>query len=507
MSGEQLEVILSERDKPMVRRGGYLYGYTKDGLQKKNWRCDHYYKTKCSARIHTSEDSKNPILLAEFGEHNHEPDPLRCDVKVVLKKIQQVACTSKESTSKIVSSEVQGVLNATQGQLPLIENLKRNVRRARVRSTGERFLINPLSREDINLPHEFTMTDNDKLFLMYDSGRHADRILMFTTTENLEFLKNSSMWFVDGTFKVAPVLFTQLFVVHGMRGKTVFPLVYVLTPRKDTATYSRIFKELLKLESGLAPEVIMSDFELASLNAFKDVFPAAEQKGCFFHFAQAFHRQIQQHSEIFQLYNENADFRLQLRFLVALAFIPPDDVIVTFGLILETEFFMLHEEKLTPLVKYFETTWLGCMNRREDGRIPPRFPIELWNCYYSVLEDLPKTNNACEGFHNGFAILLGASHPTIYKLITGLKQQQTLTELKMNQFLALKEQAPDKKYVNAAAVLKKHVQRYGEGEFSHMEYLKGICNRQKKYILFLIEFHNQWVMCLCSFHNTWCMSV
>jgi hypothetical protein len=58
--------------------------------------------------------------------------------------------------------------------------------------------------------------------------------------------------------------------------------------------------------------------------------------------------------------------------------------------------------------------------------------------------------------------------------VIGLKQQQTLTELKMNQFLALKEQAPDKKYVQAAAVLKKHVERYGAGDFSHMEYLKGI---------------------------------
>jgi hypothetical protein len=60
---------------------------------------------------------------------------------------------------------------------------------------------------------------------------------------------------------------------------------------------------------------------------------------------------------------------------------------------------------------------------------------------------------------------------------TGLKKQQTLTELKMNQFVALKEHALYKKYVNAAAVLKKDVERYGEGEFSHMEYLKGISYR------------------------------
>lgn len=59
--------------------------------------------------------------------------------------------------------------------------------------------------------------------------------------------------------------------------------------------------------------------------------------------------------------------------------------------------------------------------------------ISLWNCFHSVLEDLPKTNNACEGFHNGFASVLGAHHPTIYKLIDSLKDEQVLTELAMSQ--------------------------------------------------------------------------
>jgi hypothetical protein len=47
-------------------------------------------------------------------------------------------------------------------------------------------------------------------------------------------------------------------------------------------------------------------------------------------------------------------------------------------------------------------------------------------------------------------------------------------EINEDVSVALKEQAPDKKYVHAAAVLKKHVERYGAGDFSHMEYLKGI---------------------------------
>jgi imidazoleglycerol phosphate dehydratase HisB len=42
-------------------------------------------------------------------------------------------------------------------------------------------------------------------------------------------------------------------------------------------------------------------------------------------------------------------------------------------------------------------------------------------------------------------------------------------EINEDVSVALKEQA-----VHAAAVLKKHVERYGAGDFSQMEYLKGI---------------------------------
>jgi cellulase/cellobiase CelA1 len=83
---------------------------------------------------------------------------------------------------------------------------------------------------------------------------------------------------------------------------------------------------------------------------------------------------------------------------------------------------------------YFESTWIGSWNRRRTGRIPPRYAIQQWNCHHSVLEGLPKTNNSAEGFHHGFINLIGASHPTIFRLINGLKDQQSLTELKIQQF-------------------------------------------------------------------------
>jgi len=119
------------------------------------------------------------------------------------------------------------------------------------------------------------------------------------------------------------------------------------------------------------------------------------------------------------------------------------------------------------------------MNRTRTQLLTPKFSVDLWNCFHSVLEDLPKTNNACEGFHHGFSAILGSSHPTIFKLIKGLQEQHTLTSLKINQFLAGTMPNVNKKYAALAKRLRLVVESYGADEselaiFSHTEYLRKI---------------------------------
>jgi hypothetical protein len=71
---------------------------------------------------------------------------------------------------------------------------------------------------------------------------------------------------------------------------------------------------------------------------------------------------------------------------------------------------------------------------------------------------LPKTNNFVEGWHRSFSSLLGASHPTIWRLIDIIKKEQGLTEIKINQLIAGQEQvAKKKKYTNTTTRIKKIV--------------------------------------------------
>ena len=56
--------------------------------------------------------------------------------------------------------------------------------------------------------------------------------------------------------------------------------------------------------------------------------------------------------------------------------------------------------------------------RREN----PLYPVSFWNVKKRVNEDLPRTNNAVEGFHSVLRSSITCKHLNIYKLIAALKK-------------------------------------------------------------------------------------
>jgi hypothetical protein len=120
----------------------------------------------------------------------------------------------------------------------VVPHIKRTIRRMRGKAEGS--LIVPTSKEQVNLPSRFMKTVNDEDFLLFDSGLSSDRIMLFSTSKNLEFLQLLKVWLVDGTFHSCPTIFDQIFVIHGWHSGTCFPLVYVFCPNCTIHTYDRI---------------------------------------------------------------------------------------------------------------------------------------------------------------------------------------------------------------------------------------------------------------------------
>jgi hypothetical protein len=92
-----------------------------------------------------------------------------------------------------------------------------------------------------------TRTERAEDFVLADTGADdAERIIMFGSPTDVERLSSCSSWLADGTFKAAPSLWYQLWVIHGLYANRTVPLIYVLLPDKKESSYKRAIGLLIE---------------------------------------------------------------------------------------------------------------------------------------------------------------------------------------------------------------------------------------------------------------------
>ncbi|CAF0763713.1 unnamed protein product [Brachionus calyciflorus] len=129
--------------------------------------------------------------------------------------------------------------------------------------------------DDIVLDGEYVLCQDGKFrFILFDS-KDDDRIIGFASDTCLSILSRSTAWHVDGTFKSAPGCYKQVFTIHAWFMEQMFACV----------------DRLFELGYSVAPTKLVTDFELATINAFKSQF-GLQIIGCHFHFLQAVRRSI-----------------------------------------------------------------------------------------------------------------------------------------------------------------------------------------------------------------------
>lgn len=164
------------------------------------------------------------------------------------------------------------------------------------------------------------------------------------------------------------------------------PLVYILASGKREEDYNSIFRAILNLEPAINPTDIVTDFEMAAINAVRTNFPLAEPHGCFFHFSQNIWRHIQKVG-LQSIHNEDAEFAFQLRLLIALAFLPSGSIVEAYEELVATEFYdgpNEHKDAIEQLLTYFQKTYVFAFDRL-GKRMAPLFPPELWSVYNVML--------------------------------------------------------------------------------------------------------------------------
>ena len=65
---------------------------------------------------------------------------------------------------------------------------------------------------------------------------------MFASEIQLRTLASANNWFMDGTFSMAPAIFSQLYVIRIQLGQSAVTANYAFLPNKAQKTYEEMFQ-------------------------------------------------------------------------------------------------------------------------------------------------------------------------------------------------------------------------------------------------------------------------
>lgn len=123
-------------------------------------------------------------------------------------------------------------------------------------------------------------------------------LLLFQIVLNEKLHLHIYIFFFDGTFKSCSKQYLQIYRIHVDIGSissetNVIPVIFVLLPNKTKNIYTRLFKLIKEHIPNFNPNIITIDFEAATIQAIKDVFPNTQISGCNYHFNQSLWRKVQ----------------------------------------------------------------------------------------------------------------------------------------------------------------------------------------------------------------------
>ncbi|RWR98413.1 hypothetical protein B4U79_04232, partial [Dinothrombium tinctorium] len=210
-------------------------------------------------------------------------------------------------------------------------------------------------------------------------------------------------------------------------GRKFLPKLWVLMTHKNMESYERLFEEIRdyaeELEVLLNVQVIITDFEQAVIRVIREQFPQARHKGCNFHLGQIIWRRIQGEG-LAKFYGENEEGSLLLRHLGALAFLKDEEIEEAYNG-LESRFRSEFGGVLVKLWEWFGENYVKGRVRSRSGNIsPPLFPPSFWSIYDCLDHQLPRTQNALEGWHRRWNELLGVSHVGVIRFVKALREEQ-----------------------------------------------------------------------------------
>ena len=220
-----MEFTKSQGGARMLIRIGFRYVVQKEPSNNlQSWECVLRRKGQCKAKVKLH---MNGEPVEESNEHTHPSLQVEIEVTKIKASIKRRSQATHDTPQQILGAALQNISETAAVNLPQINNLKRTIHSQR---KDNDLPPTPLRREDIPvLPERYQVTKAGEQFLIFDSGvGDNERILIFATQQGIRFLSNNSHWFMDGTFKLCPEIFYQIYTIRTLNNNQVFPCVFVI---------------------------------------------------------------------------------------------------------------------------------------------------------------------------------------------------------------------------------------------------------------------------------------
>lgn len=228
------------------------------------------------------------------------------------------------------------------------------------------------------------------------------RASIFVIRQHLKHLKEGFSMSGDGTFKIVPAGFMQLYVILAEFQGRPRPLAFILMTHRTRQLYICVFA-FFRDGLNLIPGSFMGDFEIPSREAVRCVWANCLVFGCSFHHAQAIIRKAKKLDGLKQVFMKDKLANITFRMFLALKYLPAE--LIDEGL---TEILNYQQEngltkKFHTFNKYFQRTWMGM------------YPPSDW-----CVSDLRyRTNNHIEGLNHKIKTMINPN-PNTYAFLESL---------------------------------------------------------------------------------------
>lgn len=439
-NGLALRWAKTSKNEDMAIAGGF--GYVRNGKSQNGtriyWICRYFSTLKCYGRITTCGQS----VVSVTNEHTHPCDPNLLHVKKALSKISEEAVRSARAPRAVIGVGIADLPDVAYSSMPTPKLLGQKVRRLRAKSAGQ---PEPADADSVVVPERYRVVDplgpspGTQLFVLFDNKpvlpvdangasqevdeRSCGRVILLATRNGLRRLEDSEIWASDGTFKIRPPQFAQVYGIHGGNGRKMMPCAIALMAKQDRRSYIAMFGALRAAVEN-TPSLWSFDFEIAVFETVQEKFDC-RLGGCFFHFMKCFHKRVQK-TGLQQRYADDAQFAANLLQLPALAFVLPDSVDRAFIEIYSSEAYR-QDEDLRRFARSWSQVWLGDLGP-DGSRTAPRFPIDMWNVRMRVERGLALTNNTVESWHRTAGLVIGR-RPTVVNFFHAAQCEMKMVSL------------------------------------------------------------------------------